>query len=66
MDLRIPTLKLKNIFESNPLKSRILVWRLAVLLSGQPTARGHAESSSVAGGSDGTTLAAGLATAGVV
>ena len=31
MDVRIPTLKIKILLESNPLKSRILVQRLAVL-----------------------------------
>ena len=30
MDMRIAPLKIKIMFESNPLKSRILVWRLAV------------------------------------
>ena len=33
MDMRIiPPLKLKIMFESNPLKSRIVVWRLAIRL----------------------------------
>ena len=30
LDMRIPPLKIKNMLESTPLKSRILVWRLAV------------------------------------
>ena len=32
MDMRIPSLHIKILNESNPLKSRILVWRLAVML----------------------------------
>ena len=34
MDLRIPPLKLKIMLESNPLKSRILVLKMAVYLAG--------------------------------
>ena len=30
VEMRIPPLEIKNMLESNPLKSRILVWRLAV------------------------------------
>ena len=30
MDMRIPPLESNMMFESNPLKSRIVVWRLAV------------------------------------
>ena len=33
MDMKIPPLKLKIMLESNPLKSRILVWRAAVVFS---------------------------------
>ena len=39
MDMRIPPLKLKILLESNPLKSRILVERLAVLQEGESCAR---------------------------
>ena len=35
MDMRIPPLKIKIMLESNPLKSRILVQRLAVLPRGE-------------------------------
>ena len=35
MDMRIPPLEMKILLESNPPKSRILAWRLAVVLSQQ-------------------------------
>ena len=36
MDMRIPPLKSKILLESNPLKFRILAWRLAVRFSMRP------------------------------
>ena len=44
MDMRIPPLKIKIMLESNPLKSRILVRRLAVSKQGQTSSRHLAES----------------------
>ena len=43
MDMRIPPLKLKIMLESNPLKSRILVQRLAVMtqLTHTQQSQGH-------------------------
>ena len=34
MDMRFPPLDIKIMLEANPLKSRILVWRLAVVKGG--------------------------------
>ena len=38
MGMKIPPLKIKILLDSNPLKSRILVWRLAVYRAFERTA----------------------------
>ena len=42
MDMRVPPLSIKTLLESDPLKSRIFVQRLAVALRGSEPRRGEA------------------------